>query len=140
MADFDEIYEQILNASYYQRVSTGKNCAKKIKKHVKEITNFSESRLNNLILGSLRAVIGADDELSEDEYDYICDVLDIDMSFEQMFNFFYNMSNDDINLTKKFINALPEDERVSFIILAICICAADGEISHEEHRALKKYF
>ena len=35
MADFDEIYEQILNASYYQRVSTGKNCAKKIKTHIK---------------------------------------------------------------------------------------------------------
>ena len=76
----------------------------------------------------------------KDEYDYICDVLNLDMTHVQMLDFYNKMSIESVNLARKFISTFPEDIMVSFIILAICVCSADGEISHEEHRVLKKYF
>ena len=141
MATFEELYSEMLNKSYYERVTMGKNCSEKVLYHIGRENDYDPDGLEAkaMLILMLRDVIGADGSFDEDEYDYLCEILEVGMDYDVILESMNDLDDGTRRWYKRFIAQAPQDIRYAFVALAILVCGSDGRISHEEHREIKKY-
>lgn len=142
MSNFREIYQQVLDAPYFTRLKVAKNDCEEIFKYLKRCDNSADScedKYKLMVLASLKPIIGADGVFSSDEFDFICDVFDVDFNYNKLLDFLNNISRKTELSFSDLLYVAPQNVKVAFVSLAISICAADGTITYEERREIEKY-
>ena len=144
MNELRKIYQDFLDMPYYKRVALGQDSVSELKGYFEKVALKIGLKRDNstiVLLGSLRQFIGADGVFGQDEYDYICDVFELNFyydAFLEMYNDLFG-SYKMINNLRALMSTSPEKVRFAYARLGLLICCSDGELTVDEQKEFEKY-
>ena len=142
-----EVYQEVLDAPYYRRVSIGKEQVRILSQYIKNYISFSELEWDKesatliALIGALRRFIGADGVFDRYEHEFLNSIFETSFDYDKMLG----LLNTDVlssyqadNAFGEFFDDAPANIRHSFAILGLLICVSDGELTVEEQRRIEQ--
>ncbi|MGM9970132.1 MAG: hypothetical protein ACI35S_07030 [Anaeroplasma sp.] len=138
MKKLDEIIAKVLNMTFEQKVYVGKESLNRLIEILYSY-GFDDLDNSNLIINLMKYFVSMDMECSEEEYEMVNAIFEIDLTYEE----FYALTNggaekDFIKMMNKVINKFTEEDRVCMCTFGLVIIASDNYIDDKELKLFKK--
>ena len=132
MTKYEETLQKMVNLSYEELVERGQYYLAEIMPALNDIAKDGNGA------GFLIAIVGTcvtlDGTLSGLEVQFLNDVLELDASYDEMFEKFSQFYCDEaISLSDKIAQALSSDDKVNLAIFCTCLLAVDEKIASNEN-------
>lgn len=134
MKQFDELMQQCVNMEYNDLVSMARASIAGIYPKCKEFDKDNEGAF--LITSIILAAIATDGKLSEKEYAFLKDALELDNKMVATFLSMFDSRM--LELVDKFADVLSVEDKANVLALVTCVAACDETISKEETAFIRK--
>lgn len=130
--------QEILDMNHAEKVNLGRECVDQILSGMKEV-GITGDDYSNFIIWIIKLFVSADKACSQEEYDLICDIYDMNISSQD----FFDMTNggadpDFINGLDEMIDSLDSKTKSAICMFGTLIMASDGTLTVAEQQLLLK--
>ena len=133
----EDLMKEMINMPRDLRVNLTRAAVKDI---ITDSVNFlDEEQCTVLMLNIAKLFIGADNKFSVDEYRLIKEVYEVNMPYEDFYEFVKDAGNPDfIEFMDGLIDALPHELKIKICTFGMFILASDGTVTDAEKELFKK--
>ena len=133
MSTLSELLQNYVNKPYDELLALASDSLVKLSDF---FSSIDEEASGNVLLHIIATTLAADGKFTKLEYQFICDLLNLDVSYEDMKELLAEFNNgESLLLTDKvFDNIQSTEVKAEMLNLMLCIMAVDENISREEVR------
>ena len=132
MGKFEDLLQETVNKDYDDIVDNGERAANRLYGELLDICEDRDDAFDTMI-GIIAACVGTDGTLTQLEYDFFCDVFDVDQSYDSTLDMLNEWNvKDAIKMVFALVDELSYDGRVALASFCLDFMAVDEKISNIE--------
>ena len=133
MADFNQLLQNYVNQPYEELLGLARYSLAQASDEISDFFSGNDELHAKAYMVITAACLGADSKLTTLEYNFLKDLLDMDVSYDDMKSMIEALYGDEaMELTDQLADSLSNDAKSALISFCICLLAVDETISREE--------
>ncbi len=138
MATLNEILQDMVNESYEELVDIAQYAMEELMPYLEDLADDEQSAWN-IFLAFIASSLAADGKLSDPEYRFICDVLCVDYTYDEVKELAQKGVKDRVVENVDYIiDHLPVEMKSKALVLCCAFMAVDETICREELGLIRK--
>ena len=132
MANFGDFLQRYVNSSYDELLFFANHSLADIIDEVQKIFKNDDDTAQ-VLLTVVAACIGVDGKLSSLEHKFICDILELESTYEETMGVVSSLGGEKAEeFVDKLADALPAEKKAALVTLCLSFLAVDETISRDE--------
>ena len=141
--DLNQILQDIVNEPYESLVGMARQAIAELRPHFIKMAGGDEDKMATVFVGYIMASLAADGKFTQKEYEFVCDVMQVQYTYEEVKELVKTGLNSEIlSSLDSLFDDLPQELRSKTLLLCATFMAVDETISREEvaliHKLLAK--
>lgn len=137
--DFNQLMQEIVNEPYENLVRMARQAITELCPYFEDIADGDAEKGTSVVVGYIAASLAADCKLTQKEYEFVCDVLQTDYTYDDVKDLAQRGLDDAmVAALDELIDDLPNEMKSKVLLLCCTFMAADETISRDEVQLVYK--